>query len=166
MKKPLYYAIRTGALYNPVIAVTSEKGHRWHGREERTNMPTHGVLSDLSGRFETAGAAELKRAAIGEVADAYDELRKKLSRARSDVDKLEREAVAELLADREAPPVPKVVRVGHGFVSTQRRAWTVPGTGLTFSHLGEACQSAGSMLDRSVGGFILVGPESKLGQQT
>jgi hypothetical protein len=106
MKKALYYAIRTGSLYNPVVAVTTEKQHRWHGREVRVSkilnaiisgMPTHGVLSDLSGRFEHVEDAIKTRDSIAKVADSYDEARKLLARESSALYAREREAMAALL---------------------------------------------------------------------
>jgi hypothetical protein len=113
MKAPLYYAIRTGSLYNPVIAVTSEKRHRWHGRDVRDNMATHGVLSDIKGRFETREAAEAMRERVGKLADSYDEARKVLANATSALDAREREATATLLAGGD-PPMAQLPRVIYG----------------------------------------------------
>ncbi len=111
MKKPLYYAIRTGSLYNPVIAVTSERGSRWSGRECPHGMvtyysPTHGRMTDLSCKFETENAAYAKRSDIAKLSDAYDEARKALARATSKLHATERGALAELLADKDPGKVP------------------------------------------------------------
>ncbi len=112
MKKPLYYAIRTGSLYNPVIAVTSERGRyvgrtdRWFGRDTRDNMATHGRISDLSGRFDTLEAAVAKRSDIAKLSDTYDEARKALTRATSKLYATERAALTELLADKDPGKVP------------------------------------------------------------
>ncbi len=106
MKPPLYYAIRTGALYNPIIAVTTEKTHRWHGREVRDNTITHGVLSDLSGRFDSQEAAEAMREQIGKVADHFDNARKVLSQQSNVLFKREREAVAAILRGDAPDPLP------------------------------------------------------------
>jgi hypothetical protein len=103
MKRALYYAIRTGSLYCPVIAVTSEKGRtpglpdRWHGREVRGDMPTHGKMSDLRGKFEHVEQAYAMQGRIRELADSYDAARKVLSTESSRLYAREREAVEALL---------------------------------------------------------------------
>jgi hypothetical protein len=107
VKRALYYAIRTGSLYNPVIAVTTEKGHRWHGREVKGDMPTHGVLTDLSGRFNDVESAIAMREAVAKLADSYDSARKVLARATTRLYTEEREAMAMLLRGEDPGPVPQ-----------------------------------------------------------
>jgi hypothetical protein len=127
MKRPLYYAIRTGSLYNPVIAVTSEKKHRWHGRDVNGHMPTHGVLTDLSGRFETVEEAVLKREAISKLADSYDEGRRVLARESDKLYRLEREAMARLIAGDDPGPVPQpVVSYDGSAVALNDNGWHMP----------------------------------------
>ncbi len=108
MKKPLYYAIRTGSLYNPVIAVTSERGHRWSGREEpyghKTYVsPTHGTMSDLAGRFDTLEAAQASRAKIAELADSYDKARQVLHNESSRLYRDERAATDAIITGTSVP---------------------------------------------------------------
>jgi hypothetical protein len=97
MKKALYYAIRTGSLYNPVVAVTTEKQHRWHGREVKGDMPTHGVLSDLSGKFNDLETAVKMRESIARLSDSYDEARKVLAKESSRLYARERETMELLI---------------------------------------------------------------------
>ena len=108
MKKALYYAIRTGSLYNPVVAVTSEKGppgqpNRWFGREVRGDMPTNGRMDALSGRFEHVEDAVKMRDSIAKLADSYDEARKVLARESSKLYAQERDAMARLLRGEQPP---------------------------------------------------------------
>jgi len=54
MKKVLYYSIKLGGLYGPkLVAVTTERGTHWWGRDLRDDLGTSGRAMDLSGRFET-----------------------------------------------------------------------------------------------------------------
>jgi hypothetical protein len=53
MKKVLYYAIKMDGLYGPkMVAVTTERGNRWWGRDLRDDLGTHGRAHQLAGRFE------------------------------------------------------------------------------------------------------------------
>jgi hypothetical protein len=97
MKRALYYTIRVRSLGSPVVAVTTEKQHRWHGREVRGDMPTHGVLDDLRGKFEHVEQAYAMQGRIREISGSYDAARKVLSTESSRLYTREREAVEALL---------------------------------------------------------------------
>lgn len=116
MKKALYYAIRTGSLYNPVVAVTSEKGppgqpSRWYGRQVRDDMPTNGTLGQLSGKFEHVEDAIKMRDSIAELADSYDAVRKQAHAVVQTLYRQEREAMALLLKGEDPGPLPVVTSV-------------------------------------------------------
>ena len=132
MKRALYYAIRTGSLYNPVIAVTSERGRRWSGRDcphghVTYYSTTHGTMSDLSGRFETENEAFAMRRQIAALSDSYDESRKVLALHTSQLHARERNAMAELLKGIDPGPAPRpVVIYDKSAVQLNERGWHLP----------------------------------------
>lgn len=107
MPKPaLYYAVRK-ALYHPVVAVTTEKpsrlhGKKWHGRYVSDNTPTHGDVSDLRGRFKTQEQAEKHVAAIREVDKIYDAKMKRLNDAMRQNYRDHRNAIEALIKIEQA----------------------------------------------------------------
>lgn len=63
MKPAIFYTLKRA--YNAgigyeAIAVTSQKGSRWFGRDLRFSNPTHGTCGQITGRFETEEAARAK----------------------------------------------------------------------------------------------------------
>lgn len=117
MKTPIYWAIRTGSLYNPVIAVTSERGPRWSGREEphghKTHVSTtHGTMSDLAGRFVTLEAAQAAREKIAELADSYDKARNVLTREATRLYRDEQDAI-DILVRGESTPLARMPTVTY-----------------------------------------------------
>jgi hypothetical protein len=173
VKKPLYYAIRTGSLYNPVIAVTTEKGHRWHGREVKGDMPTHGVLSDLSGRFDDVESAVAMRDSIAKLADSYDAVRRALQKENSRLYAMERRAMERLLAGQEPGPVPVVAApVRKTWIASSNCEWTSQGRRSLYGRaamndtgdaahmqLEGACARAAEDINPKAGGFIVVLPK-------
>ena len=74
LRPALYYTIRTHSLYQPIIAVTSEKGRRrWYGRDCKDNMATNGTFEDIRGRFETLEAAQSCKAEVLAIEAEFDE---------------------------------------------------------------------------------------------
>lgn len=72
MKKPLFYSLRRKHDGNfDVIAVTTLKPKRWHGSLEPYHETTHGLNSDLLGKFETEAAA---RGVVANVKAAHDNM--------------------------------------------------------------------------------------------
>jgi hypothetical protein len=87
MKPALYFGLRRGwnhgLGYRPV-AVTSEKGSRWYGRDLEYNEATNGRLSELVGRFETEEVCKGKMQGVKDIHAIYqpqiDELEKQRKR--------------------------------------------------------------------------------------
>jgi hypothetical protein len=169
VKRALYYAIRTGSLYNPVVAVTSEKGppgapSRWYGREIKHDMPTNGVMSDLSGRFEDVESAIAMRSSIAELADSYDNVRKQVHNVVTRLYRQEREAMERLLRGEEPGALPVVTTVKRMWISSHNSEWIASGgrrslaTGSNTSQLGGACARAAEDLNEYGGGVIVVLP--------
>jgi acetoin utilization deacetylase AcuC-like enzyme len=165
MKKALYYAIRTGGAYNPVIAVTREKQHRWYGREVRGDMPTNGVLTDLSGKFEHVESAIAMRESIAKLSDSYDEVRKLLAQESSKLYQRERRAMEHLLKGEDPGPIPAVTSVHKVWIASSNQEWVASGarrslnTSSHTSQLAGACARAAEDINPKAGGFIIVRPE-------
>lgn len=74
MKDARYYSLRRawnhGLGYRPV-AITSEKGSRWYGRDLEHLEGTNGRFNDLVGRFETEEAVKGAIAGLREIADRH-----------------------------------------------------------------------------------------------
>lgn len=69
MKPALFYALHNHYGSYRAVAVTSESKsswrNQWHGRDlDRDNMPTHGRLTELIGRFDTEDQA---RSVVNEI---------------------------------------------------------------------------------------------------
>jgi hypothetical protein len=165
MKKALYYAIRTGSLYNPVVAITSEKGARWYGREVKNDMPTHGVLSDLSGKFDNVEDAIAMRDKVAALADSYDRVRKEAYKAAERLYRQEREAMALLLNGEDPGPIPVLTSVSKQWIASHNQEWVARGgrrslsTSSNISQLGGACARAAEDINPKAGGFIVVMPD-------
>lgn len=104
MKTALYYSLRkgwnAGLGYRPV-AITSERGGRWFGRDLEHNFSTNGAIRDLTGRFETEEDAKRKIQGLRDIAaifqphiDDLDRQRKKVVR---DWGKAEREFITGVI---------------------------------------------------------------------
>lgn len=70
MKKALYYALRPSYQSFAVVAITREKSRHWYGRTVE-GIGTHGRLSELTGRFDTAEAAIRKADGVADIYRAY-----------------------------------------------------------------------------------------------
>lgn len=83
MKKPIYHAVKFSSWGNPeIVAVTTERGDHWWGRELRSDTGTHGCKRDLHGRFDTVEEAKAKQSALNEVRSHFSAEMSKIERAR------------------------------------------------------------------------------------
>jgi hypothetical protein len=102
VKTPLYYSIRVMSVYNPIVAVTSEKLRgRWHGRYVDDNTPTHGNQSDLRGKFTSLEMAKRCKSDISEINGRYREQSKVINKQLSALYVKEREEIEALIATME-----------------------------------------------------------------
>lgn len=132
MKRELYYAIRPGSYGPRIIAVTTERGGRWWGRDTRDDLGTHGRCSDLKGRFGTEEAAIAVRDAVQKVHDHFRQQRAVLNQASSRLHHNEEQTIAEVIdgspkrgaamvtvtldwrEDRDSIPRPAAREMAHG----------------------------------------------------
>lgn len=74
MKDAKYFSLRKawngGLGYRPV-AITTEKGRRWYGRDLEHDEPTNGTFDQLVGRFETEASVKSAMAGVREIADRH-----------------------------------------------------------------------------------------------
>ncbi len=96
MRDALYYSLYQRHAFQgwEVVAVTSERAGHWWGRSTRDNLGTHGKTCGLRGRFETEALALACRTRVALISGHYDAERRKLSDARSLLDKAERASIA------------------------------------------------------------------------
>lgn len=169
MKRALYYAIRVMSLYRPVVAVTTEKGHRWYGREVRDDSPTHGCLSDLRGRFDNVEDAIAVRKQAGDLSDGYEQFRQAVRRWMKQFDRQEHEAFDRLLKGEASGPFPVAARpVARHYIASSNIEWTSggrrslysrsPAEGVDEQMCGAAARAAED-INPLAGGLILIMPD-------
>lgn len=79
MRPALFYAIKPGGTWGPrIIAVTTERGSHWWGRDTKDDLGTHGRSSDIKGRFETIEAAVEVRDRVQRIHDHFRNERRKM----------------------------------------------------------------------------------------
>lgn len=102
MRKALFYAIKPG-LYGPrIIAVTTERGGRWWGRDTRDDLGTHGRASDIKGRFDTEEQATAVRDQVQRIHDHFRNERRKMEAMSRRMHHAEDQCITEIIQSAPA----------------------------------------------------------------
>jgi hypothetical protein len=82
MKPALYYSLARSPYSSSyrVVAVTTVKMRRWHGRIEEEGTQTNGQVEHLRGKFKTARDADAKRKQVEAIAKDYNDRAHALSK--------------------------------------------------------------------------------------
>lgn len=88
-------------MYGPtVVAVTTERGSHWWGRETRHDTGTHGRMSSLQGRFETIEQATAVKDEVQRVRDHFQRQRAILDNARRELSQHEEALQRQITSGR------------------------------------------------------------------
>lgn len=96
MKPALAYSIVMRFGHPTVVAITSERAHRWWGRDCRNDLGTHGTGADLCGRFETREDADKTLEAVAAVKSHFSVQRSRLNAAQDRLHRAEQAMVAQV----------------------------------------------------------------------
>lgn len=96
MKPALSYSIVMSLGRPTVVAITSERAHRWWGRDCRTDLSTNGIAHSLNGRFLSRAEADACLEEVAAVKDHYKLQRAKLSDAHSRLHRAEEAMVRQV----------------------------------------------------------------------